>query len=246
MTRKKLTKTQQWIKNNNRKNSKLKYLIPTLGQFNRMKPSTQRKYTAIMKDWQTNSPSRKGRALDNIFTMSSKIAGRRANEIDLGSNIIKNVNSLYFQQHEEYKYKIEEAPGDIYRQGVTGYYDRRRYDKTLGHVPTENHGKQVKGSKTAEQVGKYIIFKNLNRQAAIFPNELARDYLESVEFYPKANGMVAAIGVYRFGPTQTIEMYNMATETAESIIQDLNNKGIPSVKINTEELYSIMGNTTGW
>lgn len=240
---KKLTKTEQWLKGQSRQGSKLRDLLPTLSQYRKMSPTMKRKYTRIMTDWKSNSPSRKGLALDRIQKYFYRIPGRTNIQQILGGRIIANMQSLYEQQQEDYFMNpYEEAPGGIYRQGKPGAgYGVMRLD----NLKKDKHGKVV-GAKTAIQVAKMMIFRKLDRDQLTVDNYELKEYLEKVEFYDNGNEQVA-VAAYGNGKARFIDVYNKSTDSTETIEQDLTRKGYPRNKIDWENPRARRrDDITGW
>lgn len=239
---KKLTKTEQWIKGQNRRGSKLRDLLPTLSQYRRMSATMRRKYTNIMQNWKSNSPSRKGKALDQMQKYFYSIPGRTNIQQVLGGRMISNLESLYQNEQEKYAYEIEEAPGNIYRQGKPGAgfgfmrLDNLQHDKK-GHVV---------GAKTAKLVGKLVMFRKMKRSELTVDNYELRDYLEGVEFYDNGDEQVA-VARYGNGKGRFIDVYNKSTESTETIEQDLTRKGYPREKIDWDNpKLRRRDDITGW
>lgn len=240
---KKLTKTEQWLKGQSRQGSKLRDLLPTLSQYRKMTPSMKRKYTRIMTDWKSNSPSRKGLALDRIQKYFYRIPGRTNIQQVLGGRIISNMQSIYEQQQEDYFMKpYDEAPGGIYRQGKSGAgYGFMRLD----HLKKDKKGKVV-GTKTAIQVAKMMIFRKLDRSQLTVDNFELKEFLEGVEFYDNGNEQVA-VAAYGNGKARFIDVYNKSTDSTETIAVDLERKGYPRNKIDWENPRARRrDDITGW
>ena len=240
---KKLNKTEQWLKGQSRQGAKLRDLLPTLKQYHRMPKEMQRKYTRIMQDWKSNSPSRKGRALDRIQKYFHQIPGQTMIQQVLGGRIIANLESVYQQQQEDYfMNSYYEAPGDIYRQGKTGAgYGFMR----TGKFKKDKHG-HVVGARTAKEVSKMMIFRKLDRDQLTISNYEMKDFLEGVEFYDNGNEQVA-VASYRDGKTRFIDVYNKSTDSTETIAIDLERKGFPRNTVDWENPRARKRDSiTGW
>ena len=242
MTKKsKPSKTLTWIKNQNRTGAKLRDLLPTVKQYKKMSPSMKRSYTRIMMDYKSNSPSRQAAAFARITRNFHRLRGRTRVQQVYGEQMLSNLESYYFQRQEEYVYEIEEAPGDIYRQGKPGSgYGFMR----LEHLAKDKHGK-VKGVKTAREVGKWIMFKELKREQLTADPHEVKDYLDAVEFYDNGSTLVA-VACYHQGGRRFIDVYNKATESTETIEQDLSSKGYPVNKLDKEALEHKFGFKDPW
>lgn len=243
MTKKaKLTKTEQWIKGQNRRGSKLRDLLPTLSQYRKMDKSLKRKYTRIMTDWKSKSPSVQARALDRMQKYFYHIPGRSNIQIALGGRIRGNLELMYLDQQEQYFTKKEEAPGGIYRQGKAGAgYGFMRTDK----FKTDRHGNVV-GADTARQVSKLIFFKKLDRDQLTVDTDDLREYLDGVEFYDNGDELTA-VAKYGDGGRRFIDVYNKSTDSTETIELDLARRGFPRNKIDWESPAARRkDDTTGW
>lgn len=239
--KKKPSKTLTWIKNQNRTGAKLRDMLPTVKQFKKLSPSMKRSYTRIMMDYKSNSPSRQAAALARMETNFRRLRGRSRVQQEYGDRIFSNLESYYRQRQEEYVYSQDEAPGDVYRIGKpSAGYGIMRY----GHFIKDKHGK-IKGQKTAEQVGKLIMFKDLKREQLTADTYAVKDYLEAVEFYDSGSAIVATAS-YHQGKKRFIEVYNKATDSTEMIEQDLVSKGYPVNTIDKEALEHKNGFKKPW
>lgn len=238
----KLTKTEQWLKGQNRQGAKLRDLLPTLSQYRRMSPTMKRSYTRIMMDWKSKSPSRKGRALDRMQKYFFSIPGRSAIQMELGGRIRQTLESVYQHQQEDYFYSGEEAPGEVYRQSEARYgYGPGRRD----HLKVDKKG-HVIGSRTAKEVSKLMIFRKLDRGQLTVDSDDLREYLDGVEFYDNGNELTA-VATYRNGDRRFIDVYNKSTDSTETIEVDLARKGFPRNTIDWESPKARRrDDTTGW
>ena len=238
----KLTKTETWLKGQARQGAKLRDLLPTVSQYKRMDKSLQRKYTRIMMDWKSKSPSVKARALDRMQKYFYHIPGKTAIQMELGGRIRANLETVFQHQQEEYMYSIEEFPGGIYRQGKPGSgYGFSRWE----HFKTDKKG-HVVGGRTAKEVSKLIIFNKLDRDQLNVSNYDMKDYLDGVEFYDNGSELTA-VAFYRDGQRRFIDVYNKSTDSTETIEVDLTRKGYPRNKIDWESPKARRrDDITGW
>nr|DAQ00937.1 MAG TPA: hypothetical protein [Caudoviricetes sp.] len=238
----KLTKTETWLKGQARQGAKLRDLLPTVSQYKRMDKSLQRKYTRIMMDWKSKSPSVKARALDRMQKYFYRIPGKTAIQSTLGERIRANLETVFQHQQEEYMYSIEEFPGGIYRQGKAGSgYGFSRWE----HFKTDKKGRVV-GGRTAKEVSKLMLFKKMDRDQLTVSNGEMKEYLDGVEFYDDGAELVA-VAKYGSGDRRFIDIYNKSTDSTETIEVDLTRKGYPRNKIDWESPAARRrDDTTGW
>ena len=238
----KLTKSETWLKGQARQGAKLRDLLPTVSQYKRMDKSLQRKYTRIMMDWKSKSPSVKARALDRMQKYFYHIPGKTAIQATLGGRIRANLETVFQHQQEQYIYSIEEFPGGIYRQGKPGSgYGFSR----LEHLKTDKKGRVV-GGRTAKEVSKLIIFRKLDRDQLTVPNDEMKEYVDGVEFYDDG-AELTAVASYGNGKRRFIDVYNKSTDSTETIEVDLARKGYPRNKIDWESPKARRrDDITGW
>lgn len=238
----KLTKTETWLKGQARQGAKLRDLLPTVSQYKRMNKSLQRKYTRIMTDWKSKSPSVKARALDRMQKYFYHIPGKTAIQMTLGGRIRANLETVYQRQQEDYMYSLEEAPGGIYRQGKAGSgYGFQRWE----HFTTDKKGRVV-GGRTAKEVSKLIIFRKLDRDQLTVPNDEMKEYVDGVEFYDDG-AELTVVASYGNGKRRFIDVYNKSTDSTETIEVDLARKGYPRNKIDWESPKARRrDDITGW
>ena len=160
------SKTEQWLYNQNRPNSRLQFLVPTPAQYKKMKPEIRRKYQSIAKRWKSNSPTQKANALDDIFKVGnhgwqdkSTISGRRL----------------------AYGYSNVET---------ASLADTRRVNEAELSEPSKVHTQRggAYSGKTQNEVKRYMSFMKAEKGMLYAEPTAVRDVVETFDVYSDETG----------------------------------------------------------
>lgn len=95
MVRRKQTKTEKWLVNQHRHITRFSLVSPTAAQYRKMSARDKRKVTSIMNAWNSNSPVRKGNAINDMINLSTTVKDKNGKAIITGAQKgqIFNVNA---------------------------------------------------------------------------------------------------------------------------------------------------------
>lgn len=128
MVRRKKTKTEKWLVNQHRNNTKFSLVSPTAAQYRKMSTRDRRKVTTIMIGWNSRSPLRKANALWDMINFTNSVKDKSGNPLVKGRqkgqvlNVSNALNHLSQQRTELTERKIE---ADIIKRVKTSEQQRK-------------------------------------------------------------------------------------------------------------------------
>lgn len=165
----KLNATERFLKNQRHSHTRFGTFLPPAGAYRKIAPADRRALTSIMKNWQSNSPTRQAKALDDASLLAKRL------QFDRGKNKGKNVLTLN-QMMKVNKYRLAMIEGAKERT--------RLADHEVNQIKTALDDKKLREINTNKTKPKITKVKLTDRKQFSRIKQAGGSYIGKKEYYP--------------------------------------------------------------